>query len=143
MVAIKLRAGTFSPIIEAIIKLPIPEKQPFIATISSELLLLIILVQLFSNPQHVQAASIRIEPSLNVKAPDLLSRLSMTLAVVTRIIEVQSFFEMNSLKIIRAIRLVATISKLFKSDALEDVVLETPSIKRIGAAISRITIAKT
>ena len=42
----------------ATIKLPIPAHVPFITTISKELLLLIIFVQLFSNPQHKHAPKI-------------------------------------------------------------------------------------
>ena len=82
-----------------------------------------------------------IEPSLKVKAPKPPSRLRIMLAAVKRIMAAQSFLEINSLNTISAIRLVATISKLLRSDALAEVVRATPSIKRIGAAISRMTIA--
>ena len=59
-----LTGGSFSPIISAIIRLPKPEKAPLIITISTELLLLIILVQLFSNPQQIHAPITKTEPGL-------------------------------------------------------------------------------
>ena len=50
-------------------------------------------------------------------------------------------FETASLRTSRAISEVQTISKLFKSDALEEALLVNPSINKIGAIISRIIIS--
>ena len=128
-----------SPSINATIKLPSPEKQPFIITISSELLLLIILVQLFSKPQQMQAPNTNKDPSLNTNAL-LPSKLSMALATVTKPIAAHSFLEMTSLKITNAIKEVATISKLLSNETFAAFVLLIPNIKRIGAIISSTTI---
>ena len=65
----------------------------------------------------------------------------MILASVTSEIAAQSRFEIFSLKIKSAIRDVATISKLFSSEAFDAVVALSPIIRQIGAAISRTTIA--
>lgn len=62
---------------------------------SSELLLLIILVQLFSKPQQTQAARTNREPSLKEKLP-CPSKLRMMLASVTRKMASQRRFEMTS-----------------------------------------------
>ena len=129
-----------SPIIKATIKLPSPEKVPLITTISIELLLLIILVQLFSIPQHRHAPKINKEPMLNSNesAP---SKDRITLATVTKAMAIHSLLEITSLKTNNAIREVATISKLLIKEtfaALEDLI---PNIRRMGAIMSRTTIA--
>lgn len=48
-----------------------------------------------------------------------------------------------SLKMIRATSEVATISKLFNNEAFAGVVMESPAINAMGAAISRMIIATT
>ena len=53
---------------------------------------------------------------------------------------IQSFHEISSLKISKAIIDVATISKLFNNEALLELVNLSPNIKNIGATISRNTI---
>ena len=108
-------------IISAIITLPRPENMPLITTISSELLLLIILVQLFSNPQHTHAPKTNNEPLLKVNAP-LPSKLSIILAIVTNTIANHNFLDITSLKIINAISDVATISKLFNNETFAELV---------------------
>ena len=120
--------------------LPKPEKQPFIVTISIGSLLLNIFVQLFSKPQQVEAAKTKREPLLKTKAP-FPSKLRIILAIVTKKIAIQSFLDIISLKITNAIIEVATISKLFKSETLAELVIDIPSINKIGAIISKITIA--
>ena len=60
---------------------------------------------------------------------------------VTKTIPAQSRGEMLSLNTASAMTAVATISKLFKSDALAAVVLLSPSIRQMGAAISRAIMA--
>ena len=94
-----------------------------------------ILVQLFSSPQQQEAARTRREPVLNWKLP-LPSKLNVILAMVTSIIANVSFLESVSLKIRNARHEVATISKLLSRDAFAEFVEPSPSINRIGAAIS-------
>ena len=126
--------------IKAITILPIPEKIPFINTISSELLSLILLVQLFSIPQQIQAHKTNIEPLFSANA-SIPSKLRMTLDKSTRTIAIHNLLEIFSLKIKRAMTDVATISKLLINETLAEFVLAMPNIRNIGAAISRTTIA--
>ena len=67
------------------IRLPRPEKIPFMVVICIELLELSMRVQLFSNPQQTDAPSTSREPVLNSKLPSP-SKLRRILAKVTRII---------------------------------------------------------
>ena len=53
---------------------------------------------------------------------------------------IQSLLDTVSLKINNAINVVATISKLPSKEALAEEPILTPSIKKIGAKISRTTI---
>ena len=140
MANIHFRSGMLSLRSRATRKLPKPEKHPFITTISVELLLLIIFVQLFSNPQQMHAPSTKSEPSLNAKAPTP-SKLRIVLAIVTMAMAIQSLEEIISLKITRAIMEVATISKLFNKDTLAELVLAMPNISKMGAIMSNTTIA--
>ena len=89
-------------------------------------------VQLFSQPQQQAAPRTNREPVLNWK---LLrpSKPRMILASVTSAMAMVSLRERTSLK---AISEVATISKLFSSDALAALVRSRPSISRMGAAMS-------
>ena len=64
------------------------------------------------------------------------SKLNVMLAMVTSIIANVSFLESVSLKIRNAMHEVATISKLLSRDAFAEFVEPSPSINRIGAAIS-------
>ncbi len=100
-------------------KLPMPEKRSFMTTISVELLLLIIFVQLFSNPQQIQAPNTQNAPSFSANAP-APSKLRIILAIVAIKIASHSFLDITSLKTTRAIMEVATISKLFSSGTLAD-----------------------
>ena len=54
----------------------------------------------------------------------------------------QSLAEMASLKMSKAINEVATISKLFSSEAFAEVVCARPNISKIGAIISKTIIPK-
>lgn len=56
---------------------------------------------------------------------------------VTTIIPNDNRKEICSLKIIKAIRLVITISKLLNKDALEADVIESHNISKIGAITSK------
>ncbi len=69
------------------------------------------------------------------------SKLRIVLAAVTISMASHSREEIFSLKRISAIREVATISKLFNRDTLAEVVLAMPSISKMGATISNITMA--
>lgn len=133
--------GKLSLIIKPIMREPIPENKPFKTTISVEPLLDNFLVQLFSKPQHTQAQRIRSEPFENAKA-DISSKESIIVDTVINNIAVHNFGDIISLKQTKAIIDVATISKLFKSDALAEFVIVKPNIKKIGAAISKTIIPK-
>ena len=65
----------------------------------------------------------------------------MMLEIVTNPMAIHSFFEMLSLKTASATSEVATISKLLRSETFAAVADLSPNIKRIGAKISRATIA--
>ena len=106
-----------SPIVNATIKLPNPEKVPLITTISMELLLLIILVQLFSKPQQTQARRINKEPKEKVKLV-IFSTESKKHDAVTKNMPAHKRGLIFSLKSISAMIAVATISKLLSKDAL-------------------------
>ena len=75
------------------------------------------------------------EPVLNRKLP-FPSKLSAMLATVTRAIARVSRRDSTSRNAKKAIMEVATISKLFRSDALAELVRSKPSISRMGAAMS-------
>ena len=109
-------------------------------TISTELLLLIIRVQLFSNPQQTQAPRTNKDPVFSTKLP-APSKPRMMLASVTSKMAAHSRLVSTSLKMKKAISDVATISKLFSSDTLAELVRAIPSISRMGAAISSTTMA--
>ena len=66
---------------------------------------------------------------------------SIMLAAVINTIARESFRPILSLNMMRAMRLVATISKLFSNATLSAFVSLSPVIREIGAAISRMTIA--
>ena len=117
-----------------------PEKQPLIVTISSELLLLIFFVQLFSNPQHTQAPRASSDPLLNTNA-SFPSKLRRMLAAVSRAIASHSLLETTYRKRSSAMTEVATISKLLSRDTFAEFVPAIPNIRRTGAAISSTTIA--
>ncbi len=76
-----------------------------------------ILVQLFSKPQKTAASNTSNEPQEKLKL-EISSKESKMLDRVTRTIACQSRAEIDSLKMHRAIKEVATISKLFSNDAL-------------------------
>ena len=109
-------------------------------TVSTALRALSILVQLFSKPQHTQAPSTSRAPRL--KTRPLPSHPSRALAAVTSAMAAHSRRERASLKTARAIREVATISKLLSRDTVEELVRATPIISRIGAAMSNTTMAR-
>ena len=125
---------------KAIRRDPVPEPKPFIATISIGSLFESILVQLFSNPQKMDARMTRSAPGENENLL-ISSADSIMLAAVINTIARESFRPILSLNMIRAMRLVATISKLFSNATLSAFVSLSPAIREIGAAISRMTIA--
>ncbi len=132
-------AGGESPSAREIARAPAPEKRPLITTICMGFLDDIMRVQLFSSPQQRHATRTYIEPTENAKLP--ISWMdSIIEARVTRPRPSQSLLEMTSLKKSSAIREVAAISKLFSSAALAAVVLRSPYISAMGAAISSSTI---
>ena len=97
----------------------------------------IFLIQLFSSPQQQVANITKREPIKNWKLP-LDSNDNTILDNITNPIAVQSFPDTFSLKMNKAISVVATISKLPRSDTLDAVPTLIPNIKNIGAAISRL-----
>ena len=133
--------GRCSPIKNPTISEPSPENIPLSMTISLVFRSAIFRVQLFSRPQHDAAKSIKIDPQEKDR-DDISSVVKRPLAITTRKIATHKYFEIASLNIKRAIREVATISKLFKSAAVEALTLFRPPIKRIGAMISKTIIAK-
>ena len=118
---------------------PSPLPNPFIVTISKGSLWEIHRVQLFSSPQQIHADKTNSEPTEKERL-DASSTVSRIQAIVTRIIATQSLRVICSWNSIRAIMAVATISKLFSNDAFAAAVVLSPSIRNIGAAISRTTI---
>ena len=118
-----------------IIKEPNPEPNPLITTICRGSFSDNIRVQLFSNPQERHANKTKIDPIEKDILP--LSDIDkITLEAVISIIANHILLPIASLKIKSAINVVATISKLLSKETLEDVVVESPIIKNIGAAIS-------
>ena len=93
-------------------------------------------VQLFSKPQQTVAAMTSSEPYENLKL-SVPSNESRILASVMSAIAIQSRFETASLKTKSAITVVATISKLPSKDALAEVPYLIPSMRKMGAAMSR------
>ena len=71
-----------------------------------------------------------------------LERDKIRLESVTSKMARQSLAEMASLKMSKAINEVATISKLFSSEAFAEVVCARPNISKIGAIISKTIIPK-
>lgn len=120
---------------------PRPENIPLIATIWAAFLLDSARVQLFSSPQQAHAASTRSDPRLSWMVPG--SKLRIRLARVTSAMASQRCLEITSRKSRRAMSEVATISKLPSNDTLDDVVRAIPSMRNMGAAMSRTTMATT
>ena len=119
----------------AMIQEPSPEKMPLRKTISKVLLSEMFRVQLFSSPQQAAAASTSSEPPEKCRL-DISSKERMPLERVMSAMAIQSRREIFSRKRKRAISEVATISKLPRREALAEVALFSPSISRMGAAIS-------
>ena len=101
-----------------------------------------LLVQLFSRPQERVARRTRMELGVNLKLSPF-SKERIKLERVIRPIAVQSFPETFSLKKRRAIREVATISKLPNRDALDAGPFLIPKSRKMGAKISSTTIPMT
>lgn len=99
-------------------------------------------VQLFSRPQHKQAIKAKRLPN-EKEIPSLKSKESKMLDKVTNIIPIQRFLPILSLKISKAIKLVATISKLLinEIELLGELEMDNNSI--IGAIISKTIIQIT
>ena len=92
-------------------------------------------VQLFSRPQQQHASSTKSDPADRERC----AASSMDSIALDRTISpmaTQRRRLMRSRKISSAMSDVATISKLFSSDAFSGLVRLTPSISRIGAAMS-------
>jgi hypothetical protein len=99
-------------------------------------------VQLFSRPQAVAAIRTKTEPNEKVRLPASPNERSMLAAVMTAI-PFQSLFETGSPNMMNAMIAVAAISKLLSSEAFEAVVIPSPTIRSIGAMMSRIIIRAT
>ena len=129
-----------TPVKMAIRNAPEPEPIPFIITICNGFLRDSLLVQLFSTPQKTQASKTKTAPSEKVR---LLKSSTDRIMLETVINAIAShiLFPTASLKAKRAMIAVATISKLLRSEAVAEVVIVKPSISKIGAAISKMTIA--
>ena len=121
---------------------PSPEPKPLTVTISSGSFSDRRRVQLFSSPQQTQASSTSSEPGekRRLSVPSTESRM---LARVISPMAAHSRREMASPKMNRAMMEVATISKLFSSEALAAVVRLSPSMRKIGAAMSSATMPAT
>lgn len=119
---------------------PSPENIPFKRTICVGSFDDIFLVQLFSIPQHTQARRINSEPNENCRL-EPSSKDSKPQEMVTKIIPAHRRGLIFSLNTASATRAVATISKLFKSEAFAAVVNFNPYKRQIGAAISNKIIA--
>lgn len=98
--------ANFSPINNATINEPNPEKIPFMNTIIYVFLSDNFFVKLFSNPQHKVAKSTRIDPNENDET-SLKDRTK--LAIVIKVIAIHIFLEISSLKINSAINEVHKI----------------------------------
>lgn len=129
-----------SPITKPIASEPPPEKIPLRRTICKGSFEDIFLVQLFSRPQQQAASSTN---RLHLEKYRLLisSKERMRQEIVTAMIPSHNLGEIRSLKANRAINAVAAISKLLSNDAFAAVVMDKPSNRQIGAAISRTIMA--
>ena len=114
---------------------PRPEKIPLNSTTMRGSLPDSRLVQLFSMPQHRHAPRMNNDPADGRRAVTS-SKESRAQDRVTRTIPPHRRGEMASRNRHRAMRAVATISKLLRRAALAAVVMDRPSKSRMGAAIS-------
>ena len=112
------------------IKEALPEKMPFRRTIWRGSLDEIFLVQLFSKPQQEAAKSTNRLPLENCRLPKS-SKDRVIQESVTNRIPNHKRGETCSLKPIRAMMAVATISKLLSRDALAALVFDKPSKRKI------------
>ena len=133
-----LASESRSPRIKEIIMDPVPQPKPLITTISSGSLSEIILVKLFSNPQHIQESSIKSDPKESVRQAVSPTEI-IILAKDTRPTAIHNRMDINSLKTIKAMTEVAAISKLFSNEAFAAEVMDKPIIWKIEAAMSSIT----
>lgn len=124
-----------SPAAKAIARDPRPEPNPLSTTISSGSLCDIMRVQLFSNPQHTQAASTSSDPEEKLRL-DASSKERIRLESVMRPMASHRRRLMASPNTRSAISEVATISKLLSSEALAEVVDARPAMRQMGAAMS-------
>ena len=99
-------------------------------------------MQLFSKPHRIHARITKREPVLKPRL-DIPSKDRRMHAAVTNTMPSHSLEDMASLKITRAITAVATISKLFSSEAFAADVILSPNKRHMGAAISRTIMAIT
>ena len=119
---------------------PSPEKMPFNKTISSGSFDDNFRVQLFSNPQHTAARRTNSDPYEKRRA-DISSKESMPQDKVIKKMPDHNRALIVSLKTIKAMIAVATISKLLSKETLAAEVDIRPNIRQIGAAISSKIIA--
>ena len=129
-------AVILSPIHMPITTEPSPEKMPFSKTICNGSFDDIFRVQLFSKPHSAHARSMKSEPYENRKL-DTSSNDSNAQEIVINKMPSHKRALIFSLNIASAMIAVATISKLFSSDALAAVVHLSPSNKHMGAATSK------
>lgn len=114
---------------------PTLENTPFSSTICIGSFDEIFLVQLFSKPQQKPASRINSEPQENCRLV-ISSKDSTAQDSVTNNIPSQRRELIFSLKTIKAMIAVATISKLLSNEAFAAAVDSNPISKQIGAAMS-------
>ncbi len=137
--SICLSAGRVSPAMSAIAIAPEPENMPLKNTIAYVSFSASFFVQLFSNSHDMVASSMRMRPGENFH-PSLVESERIIAKRVMRRIESHPDLESFSLKIITAIKDVATISKLLTNEDREADEVLSPFIRSIGEAIQRIII---
>ena len=134
--------GSPIPMNNAMTSAPRPENTPLTATTLEGPVEESLLVQLFSRPQQRHAATTASEPGENDR-PSLPSTDSRIADSVMTATGAHILAEILSRKMVTAITVVATISKLFSSETDDAGELNSPYISRIGAAMSRRIIATT
>lgn len=126
----------------AITSAPRPENTPLMATTLDGPVDESLPVQLFSSPQQTHAATTASEPWLNDSPVTPSNDSRMTDRVITATAN-HILAETRSPKIATAMTVVATISKLFRSETEDAGELNSPYISSMGATMSSTTIATT
>ena len=134
--------GSPIPMNKAITSAPRPENTPLTATTLEGPVEESRLVQLFSRPQQRHAATTANEPGEKDR-PSLPSTDSRITDSVMTATAAHILADTLSRKMVTAMTVVATISKLFSRETDDAGDLSSPYISRIGAAMSRSIIATT